>query len=148
MFSKLRRFASAALLVRRRPRLGQLDRGRWNCDRAAHPRDVENEGDFTLPTLTVVEAPKSDASHATGTSVVVRQIRSSATPGPADLLTPGKTYLLYLTPSGLSEDLASHFYVTGGAAGLYEAVGVPKTNQRSATSAVTNSTKFAHTKAN
>lgn len=108
-------------------------------------RDVENEGDFTLSTLTVVEAPKSDASHAPGASVVVRQIGSAETPGPANLLAPGKTYLLYLTPSGLSGDLASQFYVTGGTAGLYEAVGVPKTNQRSATSAVTDSTKFVHT---
>lgn len=108
-------------------------------------RDVANEGDFTLSTVTVVEAPKSDAAHAPGTSVVVRQIGSSGQPGPAELLSPGKTYLLYLTPSGLSGDLASQFYVTGGTAGLYEAAGVPKTNQRSATTAVTDGTTFTHT---
>lgn len=36
-------------------------------------------------------------------------------------MTVGSTYLLYLTPSGLSGALAGQYYVTGGTAGLYTA---------------------------
>ncbi|MGU3410490.1 hypothetical protein ACLBWP_10305 [Microbacterium sp. M1A1_1b] len=82
--------------------------------------DIPNGGDFTLSTVEVAATAKSDAAHPAGSSVVVRQHGSQKTPGPGALLETGKTYLLYLTPSGLDGQLASQFYITGGTAGVYE----------------------------
>jgi hypothetical protein len=83
-------------------------------------QDIEGSGDFTLSTLHVADAPKGAAEVHAGSDIIVRQIGSSANPGPAPLLEDGKHYLLYLTASGLDGDLASQYYVTGGEAGLYK----------------------------
>jgi hypothetical protein len=82
-------------------------------------QDIPDGGDFTLSTVTVAETAKADTEHPAGSTLVVRQHGTEGEPGPAGLLEKGKTYLLYLTPSGLDGDLASQFYVTGGSAGIY-----------------------------
>lgn len=101
--------------------------------------DIPGGGDFTLSTVVVSATAKTDADHPAGSTVVVRQHGTESSPGPGELLTKGKTYLLYLTPSGLEGDLASQFYVTGGTAGMYV------TEQSSAartTGEVTDGTEF------
>ena len=85
--------------------------------------DIDQTTHFTLSTITVTSTPKSDGSVAEGSTVIVRQIGSVEQPAPTPLLEIGTTYLLYLTPSGLSGELASQFYITGGNAGLYQAKG-------------------------
>lgn len=52
--------------------------------------------------------------------VEVRQLgTSSMSEVPAAILKQGSTYLLFLTPSMLSGDLAHQYHVTGGDAGIY-----------------------------
>ncbi len=82
--------------------------------------DIPNGGQFTLSTLTVTKSAKTDSAHPDGSTIIVRQIGSPKTSGPAPFLEQGKAYLLYLHPSELEGELASHFYVTGGSAGIYE----------------------------
>ena len=85
--------------------------------------DVTPDTDFTISTVTVVQVSKSATGVVVpGGSIDVRQIGSAeeeGTPPPSTLMSPGETYLIYLTPSGLGGELASQFYVTGGNAGLY-----------------------------
>ncbi|PPH05955.1 hypothetical protein C5C71_16375 [Rathayibacter sp. AY1C1] len=83
--------------------------------------DITPETEFTVSTLDVITAAKTDRDLPPGSTVQVRQLGSEAQEGPAPLLIPGETYLLYLTPSGLEGDLSTQFYVTGGTAGLYRA---------------------------
>lgn len=85
--------------------------------------DIDDATDFTISSFEVSETLKSNGSTEPGAVVDVRQIGSEEQAAPTDLLTPGSTYLLYLTPSGLEGELASQYYVTGANAGLYEAVG-------------------------
>jgi hypothetical protein len=82
--------------------------------------DIPGSDEFTLSTVVIDATAKTDSDHPSGSSVVVRQHGNRDTEGPGPLLEQGKTYLLYLTPSGLDGDLASQFYVTGGTAGIYE----------------------------
>jgi hypothetical protein len=82
--------------------------------------DIPNGGNFTLSTFTVTKSAKTDSGHPDGSTITVRQIGSPKASGPAPFLEQGKSYLLYLHPSELDGDLASHFYVTGGSAGIYE----------------------------
>lgn len=85
--------------------------------------DIDPATHFTLSTVTVTNTPKSDGSIAEGSTVTVRQIGSAEQPASTTLMEVGNTYLLYLTPSGLSGELASQFYITGANAGLYQATG-------------------------
>lgn len=57
-----------------------------------------------------------------GDNVIVRQIGDGASASEATFLDVGATYLLFLTTSGLPGELASHFYVVGVTAGIYEPV--------------------------
>lgn len=82
-------------------------------------RDIDEITDFTLSNVSVNEVAKGAVSP--GATLVVRQFGTQEFPGPADMLQVGESYLLYLTASGLTGDLASQYYVTGGTAGLYEA---------------------------
>ncbi len=82
--------------------------------------DIPNSGHFTISTVVVAATAKTDSAHPAGSTVVVRQHGTTDNPGPGALLEQGKTYLLYLTPSGLDGDLGSQFYITGGTAGVYE----------------------------
>jgi hypothetical protein len=100
--------------------------------------DIPGGGEFTLSTVVVGATAKTDASQPTGSTVVVRQLGSASTEGPAPLLEQGRTYLLYLTPSGLDGDLASQFYVTGGTAGVYET----QQNAAARSTGVTGDTEF------
>jgi hypothetical protein len=81
--------------------------------------DMPGGGEFTLSTVGISATAKTDANHPDGSTVVVRQHGTAGDPGPGSLLTEGRTYLLYLTPSGMDGDLASQFSVTGGTAGIY-----------------------------
>ena len=85
--------------------------------------DIDPTTHFTLSTITVTNTPKSDGSITEGSTVTVRQIGSAEQPAPTTLMEVGGTYLLYLTPSGLTGELASQFYITGANAGLYQATG-------------------------
>lgn len=100
--------------------------------------DIPNSGEFTLSTFTVAKTAKTDSNHPAGSTLVVRQHGTESKPGPGALLEPGKTYLLYLTPSGLDGDLASQFYVTGGTAGIYET----EQNAAARSAGVTGDTEF------
>ncbi|KUF08541.1 hypothetical protein [Leucobacter sp. G161] len=86
------------------------------------------EGSDTIITISDVDLKgvmKEDVKvdSKMGDVIEVRQFGSkesgSAAP-PVTLLEPGKTYLLFLTSSGLGGELASQYYVTGASAGLYE----------------------------
>jgi hypothetical protein len=101
--------------------------------------DIPGSGEFTLSTVVVSATAKTDADHPAGSTVVVRQQGTANNPGPGAMLTEGTTYLLYLTPSGLDGDLASHFSVTGGTAGIYAAEQDPTAR---GTGGVTDSTEF------
>lgn len=82
--------------------------------------DITEDTDFTLSDVTVVEAPKPDEATQPGATITVRQFGSKEQPPVATLLEPGRTYLLYLTATGLDGELGSQYYVTGSSAGLYE----------------------------
>ena len=73
--------------------------------------------DFTLSTFEVQSTQKGEASGV----ITVRQTGSTRQTPPTGLLGVGQRYLLYLTPSGLSGEQASQFYVTGMNAGIYKA---------------------------
>ncbi|GAA1326317.1 hypothetical protein ACFSWE_16585 [Leucobacter albus] len=86
------------------------------------------EGSDTIITISEVdmkEVVKWDdkVDSRIGDVIEVRQFGSkdsgSAAP-PVTLLEAGKTYLLFLTSSGLGGELAAQYYVTGASAGLYE----------------------------
>jgi hypothetical protein len=81
--------------------------------------DVADAGSTTLSTVRVVDTAKTDADHPAGSTVVVRQHGTARSSDPGMLLEEGSTYLLYLAPSALDGDLASQYFVTGGAAGVY-----------------------------
>lgn len=81
--------------------------------------DLDTVTDFTVSDILVNQVLKSANGTAPNDTLVVRQVGSSDQAPPAPLLQPSKSYLLYLTPSGLSGNLASEYYVTGGNAGLY-----------------------------
>ncbi|MBF4609404.1 hypothetical protein [Curtobacterium sp. VKM Ac-1393] len=104
-------------------------------------QDIEGSGDFTLSTLHVADAPKDADGVDAGSDIVVRQLGSTANPGPAAFLEDGGTYLLYLTASGLDGDLASQYYVTGGEAGLYEEATQTAAKRSASTSDVSTFTK-------
>jgi hypothetical protein len=100
--------------------------------------DIPGAGEFTVSTFVVDDVVKAAAGVVPGQSLVVRQIGSAASPGPAPLIVTGKTYLLYLSSSGLDGDLASQYYVTGGDAGLYqEAEGADGSSEADAFSKIT-----------
>lgn len=101
--------------------------------------DIPGGGVFTLSTVVVDTTAKTDSNHPDGSTVVVRQHGSASDPGPGAMLAQGKTYLLYLHPSGLDGDLASHFYVTGGTAGVYE---TEQDTAARSTGGVTGDTEF------
>jgi len=82
--------------------------------------DIDDATAFTISSFEVTESVKSDGFTDAGKVVDVRQVGSPDGPAPTDLLTPGSTYLLYLTASGLDGELGSQYYVTGASAGLYE----------------------------
>ena len=69
------------------------------------------------------ELPKSASAntHTAGSELVVRQMGTTEVKTPAPLLSVGRHYLLFLTPSMLEGDSASQFYVTGGSAGVFDA---------------------------
>lgn len=93
--------------------------------------DLEgSEAMFTLSTLKVSETlddlplgsnlSKVGLPIDSNTEVTVRQIgQREDGSSPTTILRVGEEYLLFLTPSGLTGKAASHFYVTGGNAGLY-----------------------------
>lgn len=80
--------------------------------------DVDGVTDFTLATVRVDEVIGSRKT-APGLSVVVRQTGSARQAAVVPLLVEGKSYLLYLTLSGLPGELSTQFYVTGANAGVY-----------------------------
>jgi len=80
-------------------------------------------GDTTVSEVTVRATAKADRELPAGATVSVRQMGSAAAPGPAALLQPGRTYLLFLTPTGLDGERAEQFFVTGGTAGIWETDG-------------------------
>lgn len=83
--------------------------------------DIDPTTPFTLSTLTVMDIAKPNGSFTEGSTVIVRQIGADSRPTATTLMETGRTYLVYLTPSGLAGELASQFYITGGNAGLYQA---------------------------
>ena len=79
-------------------------------------RDFDDETDFTLSTVEVLES--NDAK--VGDLLTVRQFGSDKQEPVVPLLVTGHEYLLFLTSSGLKGDLATHYYVTGCNACIYE----------------------------
>jgi hypothetical protein len=75
----------------------------------------------TVSTVRVAAVAKGAGGVAVGGTVEVRQIGTAAEPGPAAMLQPGSTYLLYLRPSRLPGSAAAQSFVTGGAAGIFGA---------------------------
>ncbi|WP_029067816.1 hypothetical protein [Jonesia quinghaiensis] len=86
--------------------------------------DIDDITPFTLSTVTIQDAVLGEAP---ADAITVRQFGDVSIADTEEILTPGTTYLLYLTESGLSGELAAHYYVTGVTAGIYQA----KTAQRS-----------------
>lgn len=82
--------------------------------------DIDDVTDFTISSFEVSEVLKSDGVVDPGATIDVRQLGDEVVP--VELLSPGSVYLLYLTASGLEGELASHYYVTGANAGIYQAV--------------------------
>lgn len=80
--------------------------------------DIDPNTDFTLSDVRIVKVLRG-ADVTTGTSVIVRQSGSDKQTPPVPLLQPGRTYLLYLTASGLDGPLSSQYYITGANAGIY-----------------------------
>lgn len=80
-------------------------------------QDIDPDMDFTLSTFEVQSTQKGEASGV----ITVRQTGSTRQTPPTGILGVGQRYLLYLTPSGLSGEQASQFYVTGMNAGIYKA---------------------------
>lgn len=72
------------------------------------------------PTGLGIELPNA-GPHVEGDRLLVRQMGTKESDGPATILRPDASYLLFLTPSLLPGELASQFYVTGGSAGIYVA---------------------------
>ncbi|WP_182049969.1 hypothetical protein [Changpingibacter yushuensis] len=87
-------------------------------------RDITKEDDFTISSFSVTRVVKgTDVSP--GDVVKVRQIGSAKQQTGVEMLSTDQVYLLYLTPSGLTGDLASQYYVTGAEAGIYQDVSSP-----------------------
>jgi hypothetical protein len=90
--------------------------------------DLGTETQFTIHTFAVKDVwdvPNlgralgvSGAKVSAGSEVIVRQV-GTVRLSPSPILEMGRTYLLYLTPSQLEGEKASHFYVTGADAGIY-----------------------------
>ena len=91
-------------------------------------RDITEEDDFTVSSFNVTRVVKGADAKA-GDVVEVRQIGSVDQQTGVEMLNADQVYLLYLTPSGLSGDLASQYYVTGAEAGIYEATSGGSSNQ-------------------
>lgn len=68
---------------------------------------------FTISTVDVLSTLKGEPN---GSSIIVRE---TGTPQNGERLKEGGTYALFLTPSGLDGDLASHYYILGAEAGAY-----------------------------
>lgn len=91
--------------------------------------DGAPESAFTVSTFEIKEAESANnpeyqdvAVPETGSTIKIRQLGSvQLDVVPAPILLVGQEYLLFLTPTGLSGDAASQFYITGGTAGYYEA---------------------------
>ena len=79
-------------------------------------QDIDEHTDFTLSTVEVRESNQAK----TGDLITVRQFGSDEQAPLVPLLVTGQDYLLFLTSSGLKGELASHYYVTGSNAGIYE----------------------------
>lgn len=79
-------------------------------------QDIDAYTDFTLSTVEVLESNEAKA----GDLLTVRQFGSDEQEPIVPLLVTGQDYLLFLTNSGLKGDLASHYYVTGSSAGIYQ----------------------------
>ncbi|MFD4990831.1 hypothetical protein ACFWH7_03690 [Cellulosimicrobium cellulans] len=67
------------------------------------------------------EARDAAAHVAPGASIQVRQMGDPSMDLPAPILEVGKSYLLFLVPSGLPGDEAEQFFITGGTAGYFAA---------------------------
>lgn len=87
--------------------------------RVVETRTVQDLDDHTDFTLSTVEVRESNAAEA-GELITVRQFGSDKQAPVVPLLVTGQDYLLFLTSSGLKGDLASHYYVTGSNAGIYQ----------------------------
>ncbi|KRF08951.1 hypothetical protein ASH00_04545 [Arthrobacter sp. Soil782] len=83
--------------------------------------DIDPATDFTISTISVTSAKRSNGSVKSGTTVEVRQFGSANQVPLVPLMEVGGTYLVYLTASGLPGELGTQFYVTGSNAGLYQA---------------------------
>jgi len=92
--------------------------------------DIDGVLDFTLASFVVDKVVKGHQSVKVHDAIIVRQIGARSgeetnTSIPQGAVVPlldiDVRYLLYLTPSGLSGDLAFHYYVTGANAGIYVA---------------------------
>ena len=92
-------------------------------------RDIDPTTEFTISEVQVADAPKSTNGIIKGGTILLRQLGSDKQIGPARIVETGKRYLLYLTASGLEGDLGSQYYVTGGTAGLYEALNSKSTSE-------------------
>lgn len=60
---------------------------------------------------------------AAGDRITVRQGGTESEPSHGELLRVGQEYVLFLTPTEISDAPADQFYVTGGMAGIYVAEG-------------------------
>jgi hypothetical protein len=84
---------------------------------------VEVSASFAPPELAANVPPSLAAQPLKqGQHITVRQMGTheyESTPAP--ILNKDGKYLLFLNPSGLEGEAASHYFVTGGSAGLYAA---------------------------
>ncbi len=81
--------------------------------------DITPGLDFTLTSFEVGASVRPAGDPVEGQDIVVRQVGSADQGLHEPLLVEGQVYLLFLTPSGLDGDLASHYYPVGVTAGLY-----------------------------
>ncbi len=76
--------------------------------------DIDGSTPFVLTYVTVEEGHKGALK--AGDEIVVRQTGFAE----ESLLENGSSYLLYLVSSGLDGELASHYYINGVTAGIYQ----------------------------
>lgn len=76
---------------------------------------------FTVSSVIVAEKIKGGGDADIGKTIQVRQTGVEDGSQHDPILQDDVTYLLYLSPSGLSGDAAAQYYVTGATAGMYMA---------------------------
>lgn len=76
---------------------------------------------FTVSSVIVAEKIKGGDDADAGRIIQVRQTGAEGESQHDPILQDDVTYLLYLSPSGLSGDAAAQYYVTGATAGMYMA---------------------------